>query len=281
MTTETLYQDAAARDWTDDALARVLDEASHSLLAREYGVAATRLATLWTATAHVALPVPIAARLRRLRAAALRAQGGRDRIHKAIEILDRGIELHHSDAGEVAAYWLDLGRTYAVLHDANAVRCFLMATAAAGAVLARAALEHARWRATHDRVRDRGVARMIARSLIHNAELHGAPHPFSDGVQVFAHARARHVTTAGGWLGEPFERVVGLAAHERLATDVWRAIDVGLDRIRHRELVLAEACFRRAWQLGSTRTALHALAMVLYAQGKFEEAEAAASSLTE
>src|SRR5262249_4639400 len=101
MTPETLFQDAAARDWTDDALAQALDQASGGVLARESGAAAPRLATLWAATAHVALPVPIAARLRRLRAAALRAQGGRDRIHKAIEILERGRELHRGDAGEV------------------------------------------------------------------------------------------------------------------------------------------------------------------------------------
>ena len=279
MTSETLYRhEDTGPELTDEALTQELDDVGQTLLGRDYGAAASRLATLWTATAHLALPVRIAARLRRLRAAALRAQGGRERIRKAIEILDRGRELHHADVTEVAAYWLDLGRTFATLRDANAVRCFAMVTDGDGAVLARTALEHARWRATQPGIRERYIARMIARALIHNVESFGAAHPFADGVRVFAHARARHVSAAGGWLTEPFGRVLGLAEQEALAPDAWRAVDVGLDCLRHRELALAEACFRRAWQLGGAQSALHALTMALYAQGRFEEAEAAAAA---
>jgi len=238
-----------------------LDRARRALFDREYAIAAASLAALGDDTG----------RALRLHAAALRALGAH---RDALAILERGLARDRADLDEAAAFWLDLGRTLAEVADPSAPRCFAMAVGVDAATQARAALEHARWRASKRGVREKFVTRMIASSLIHNTEVFGNSHPFADGVRVFAHACS--TGPAGTWLTEPFGRVIALADYERLAIDPRRALDVGLECIRMRELGLAEACFRRAWRTAGRHAPLHALAMVLYAQGRFEEAEVAA-----
>jgi len=266
-----------------------IEQARRSLFERDYTSAERRLTRLWKATEHLPLPRAVSGPMRRLRAAALRLQGGSDRLREAVAILDRGLERTFRSPSDQACYWLDLGRTLAALGDADATRCFDMVAVGSApkidstdiidpVVLARAALEYARWRSTWHDSDDKHLVRMIASALDRTVLVFGETHAFVDGVRVFAHSI--EVALPPQMLPDVYSRVMALAVREDLVHESRVVLEAGLACIEARDIEQAEELIRQSHvlerQCGGTkqRAPLHALAMVLYCEGRFEEAEA-------
>ena len=260
-----------------------IELARRALLERDYPSAERKLAKLWEATEHVPLPRAVVGRMRRLRAAALRSLGGDEHLRKAVDILDRGLERSNRQPNkEQVAYWLDLGRTLAALGDADANNCFDMVSDDP-AVLARATLERARWRVTAYGIDDKYVVRLVASALDHTIALFGDAHPFTDGVRIFAHVI--ELTLPPDALSTICARVMALAVREDLVTESRVVLEAALACVQARDMTRAEDFIRQAIvlerQCGTRRyrATLHALAMVLYARGRLEEAETAADQV--